>query len=134
MYFTSYFHMFKYMVSCSRYFTVWITYQPLLVHLLYASTCFEHSILKIWRSKFYYTAPVIITNVGGRPVHRLREDCARDGYLQVWQYQMLYNTILTSRCWENCAPNMYSSIIYYYKKIFSLNRLNTNIIHRRTVS
>ena len=25
----------------------------------------------------------IITNVGGRPVHRLREDCARDGYLQL---------------------------------------------------
>jgi len=34
--------------------------------------------------------------------HRLREDCsplstcAPDGHLQVWWYQMLYNTILTS--------------------------------------
>ena len=26
------------------------------------------------RSKLYYTAPGIITPVGGRPVHRLRED------------------------------------------------------------
>ena len=34
-------------------------------------------------SKLYYTASVIITPVGGRPVHRLREDCARDGHLQV---------------------------------------------------
>ena len=38
----------------------------------------------IRRSKFYYTASGIITPVGDRPVHRLRED------------QMLYNTILTS--------------------------------------
>jgi len=27
------------------------------------------------RSKLYYTASGIITHVGGRPVHRLREDC-----------------------------------------------------------
>ena len=30
--------------------------------------------LVIRRSKLYYTASVIITPVGGRPVHRLRED------------------------------------------------------------
>ena len=38
--------------------------------------------LIIRRSKLYYTASGIITPVGGRPVHRLREDCARDGHLQ----------------------------------------------------
>ena len=34
--------------------------------------------------KLYYTASGIITPVGGRPVHRLREDsiCAQDGHLQ----------------------------------------------------
>jgi hypothetical protein len=32
LYFTSYFRLFKYMVSFSRYFTVYITYQPPLVH------------------------------------------------------------------------------------------------------
>ena len=38
--------------------------------------------LIIRRSKLYYTASGIITPVGGRPVHRLREDCAPDGHLQ----------------------------------------------------
>ena len=40
-------------------------------------------VLIIRRSKLYYTASGIITPVGGRPVHRLREDYARDGQLQV---------------------------------------------------
>jgi len=54
-------------------------------------------VLIIRRSKLYYTASGIITPVGSRPVHRLRADstCAPDGHLQVWWYQMLYNTILT---------------------------------------
>jgi len=26
----------------------------------------------------YYTASLIITHVGGRPVHRLREDCSTE--------------------------------------------------------
>ena len=42
-------------------------------------------VLIIRRSKLYYTATGIITPVGGRPVHRLRED-----------YQMLHNKISTS--------------------------------------
>ena len=41
-----------------------------IISLLYASTCFEHYVLFIRRSKFYYTASGIITPVGGRPVHR----------------------------------------------------------------
>ena len=44
------------------------------ISLFYASTCFEHYVLIIRRSKLYYTASGIITPVGGRPVHRLRED------------------------------------------------------------
>jgi len=44
--------------------------------LLYASTCFEHYVLIIRRSKLYYTSSGIIKPVGGRPVHRLREDCS----------------------------------------------------------
>ena len=35
------------------------------------------AMLIIRRSKLYYTASGIITPVGGRPVHRLREDWAR---------------------------------------------------------
>jgi len=30
----------------------------------------------------YHTASGIITPIGGRPVHRLREHCAPDGHLQ----------------------------------------------------
>ena len=63
-------------------------------------------VLIIRRSKLYYTASGIITPVGGRPVRRLREYCAPDGHLQVWRYQMLYNTILTPWWWAHSARNM----------------------------
>ena len=39
--------------------------------LFHASTCFEHHVLIVRRSKLYYTASGIITPLGGRPVHRL---------------------------------------------------------------
>ena len=39
------------------------------VSLFHASTCFEHNVLIVRRSKLYYTASGIITPVGGRPVH-----------------------------------------------------------------
>ena len=42
--------------------------------LFHASTCFEHHVLIVRRSKLYYTASGIITPIGDRPVHRLRED------------------------------------------------------------
>jgi len=59
-----------------------------IISLLYASTCFKHYVLIIRRSKLYCTASGIVTPIGGRPVHRLREDCsplstgAPDGHLQ----------------------------------------------------
>ena len=43
-----------------------------IISLLYASTCFEHFVLIIRRSKLYCTASGIITPVGGRPVHRFK--------------------------------------------------------------
>ena len=59
-----------------------------IISLLYASTCFEHYVLIIGRSKLYYTASGIITPLGGRPVHtctraHVLSTCARDGHLQV---------------------------------------------------
>jgi len=44
------------------------------ISLFHASTCFEHHVLIIRRSKLYYTASGIITLIGGRLVHRLTED------------------------------------------------------------
>ena len=46
------------------------------ISLFHASTCFEHHVLIVRRSKLYYTASGIITPIGGRPVRRLREDCS----------------------------------------------------------
>jgi len=62
-----------------------------VISLLYASTCFEHYVLIITRSKLYYTASGTITPVGGRPLHRLRD---------------YNNTILTSWWWAHSARNM----------------------------
>ena len=72
------------------------------ISLFHASTCFEHHVLIVRRSKLYYTESGIITPIGGRPVNT----CARDGHLQVWWYQRLYNTILTSWWWAHGARNM----------------------------
>jgi len=86
------------------------------ISLFYASTCFEHHVLIIRSSKFYYTASGIITPVGGRPVHS--PTCAPDGHLQVWWYQMLYNTILTSWWWaQQCSKHVeaYNKLIVKQK-------------------
>ena len=40
-----------------------------IISSFHASTCFEHHVLIVRRSKLYYTASGIITPVGGRPVH-----------------------------------------------------------------
>jgi len=45
-----------------------------IMSLFQAFTCFEHHVLIIRRSKLYYTVSGIITHIGGRPMHRLRED------------------------------------------------------------
>jgi len=39
------------------------------ISLFHASTCFEHYVFIIRRSKLHYTASSIITPVGGRLVH-----------------------------------------------------------------
>ena len=39
-------------------------------------------VLIVRRSKLYYTASGIVTPAGGRPVRRLRGECAPDGHLQ----------------------------------------------------
>jgi len=45
--------------------------------------------------------------VGGHAVHSPLSACAPDGHLQVWRYQMLYNTILTSWWWaQQCSKHV----------------------------
>ena len=38
------------------------------ISLFHASKCFEHHVLNVGRSKFYYTVSGIIIPIGGRPV------------------------------------------------------------------
>ena len=65
--------------------------------LLYASTCFEHCVLIIMRSKLYYTVSGIMTPVGGRPVCRSREDC------EVYYMPLkVSSTMCSSSCVQNC--------------------------------
>ena len=47
-----------------------------IISLFQASTCFEHMCSPSGGQKLYYTVSGIITPIGGRPVHRLREDLA----------------------------------------------------------
>ena len=57
--------------------------------LFHASTCFEHKVLIIRRSKLYYTASGIITPLGGRPVHgtaTYRCDDTRGCIIQFWPH------------------------------------------------
>ena len=42
----------------------------LTISLFHASTCFEHHVLIVRKSKLYYKASGIITPTGGRPMHR----------------------------------------------------------------
>ena len=44
------------------------------ISLFHASKCFEHYVLIVRRLKLYHTASGIITPIGGRPMHRLREE------------------------------------------------------------
>ena len=42
-----------------------------IISLFQASTCFEHHVLIVRRSKFYYSVSGIVTPIVGRPVHGL---------------------------------------------------------------
>ena len=54
----------------------------LLSCLLYAYTCFEHMCSSSGGQNCVIQHLVSSQSVGGRPVHRLRADCAPDGHLQ----------------------------------------------------
>ena len=72
------------------------------ISLFHASTCFEHHVLIVRRSKLYCTASGIITPIGGRPVHRLREDCSSQSFLIVADNSMdLYQLLLFFTLFSN---------------------------------
>jgi len=78
-------------------------------------------VLIIRKSKFDYTASGIITNVGGRPVHRLRDD----GHLQSVTIPdaVLYNfdlLMMSTKVLETCRGIYWT---YYKTRICALLRL-----------
>jgi hypothetical protein len=54
-----------------------------IISLFQASTCFEHMCSSSGEKNCIIQHLVSSHSVGDRPVHGLREDCARDGHLQV---------------------------------------------------
>ena len=62
--------------------------------------------LIIRRSKLYYTASGIITPVGGRPVHRLREDSYHQE-IKIVLYSIWYHHTETSE-WSKTAKIQFS--------------------------
>jgi len=68
------------------------------IKLFHASTWFEHQVLITRRSKLRYTASGIITPIGGRLVHRLRE---RERETATYRCD---DTHLVQRLREDCSP------------------------------
>ena len=53
-----------------------------IMSLFHASTCFEHTCSSSGDQNCTIQSLVSSHSVCGRPVHRLREDCAPDGHLR----------------------------------------------------
>ena len=102
-----------------------------IMSLFHASTCFEHHVLIVRRSELYYTASGIITPVGGRPVHRLREEYIKiywDIYKDIQKYiemhgqqnilkNSLYDYKLQQRCrWVLQSSGMLNSVFFVVMK------------------
>ena len=54
---------------------------PFIVSIFYYCTCFEHYVLIIGKSKFYYKESGIVKPVHSRPVHSPLSTSAPDGRL-----------------------------------------------------
>ena len=65
------------------------------ISLFQASTCFEHMCSSSGGQKLYYTVSGIITPIGGRPVHRLREE------LYVPPILILFTAAPRRLCWTD---------------------------------
>jgi len=81
-------------------------YNKFIIHLyMFRTLCAHHQEVKIvlysiwnhhtcrWTSRAHVET-------------RLLSTCARKGHLQVWWYQMLYDTIFTSWWWAHSVRNM----------------------------
>jgi len=77
----------------------WCTKLCFIISLLDASTwsehcCAHHQMVKTVLYSIWYRHTCRRPS-GAQVGRRLLSTCAPDGHLQVWRYQMLYNTVLT---------------------------------------
>ena len=77
-----------------------------IINLFQASTCFEHHVPIVRRANCIIQHLVSSHSVGGSPVHSPLSVCAPDGHLQVWWYQMLYNTIWPPNDKHMCSKHV----------------------------
>ena len=74
---------------------------------MFRALCAHHQEVNLYE---YYTASGIIIPVGGRPMHKLREDSSLNLCTgrspKVWWYQIQYNKILTPDDKHNSARNI----------------------------
>jgi len=64
------------------------------ISLFHASTCFEHHVLIIRRSKLHYTASGMVTPIGGRLVHRSSLNLCRCGTQEHIRYHTCNHSFL----------------------------------------
>jgi len=71
-----------------------------IISLLYSSTCFEHY------CAHHQEVKIVLYGIWYRHTCRWPSH-APDGHLQVWRYQMLYNTMFTSWWWaQQCSKRV----------------------------
>ena len=96
LYFTSYFHLFKYMVSFSRYSTVCITYQPPLCVCVYI-----YKNLKLYLTDICYTW-IIVRLQSFYTVHRkLHSDIDMLSMWHMWERNETHTQFWLKRLKEN---------------------------------
>ena len=123
------------------FFDLLLTVQHLSIFILVINQLDAHNLFysKFISCPYLFRAPcarrqdvkIVLYNIWHHQTCRL-PFCARDGHLQVWWYQMLYNTILTSWRWARGARNMQRhEINLLYNKFCASSCLITKIkIHR----
>jgi len=85
------------------------------MYLLHSCTCFEHYMLIIRRLNFTDAASGIVNSVSGRPVHRLRENCSANEYVEECNKYSVKYSKCASRFSLSKIVNFVLSLGYFFK-------------------
>ena len=111
---------------CLSNWPTWCTKSSFIISLLNASTCFEHYVLIIRRSKLYYTAPGIVTPVLYNKfiicLYMFRTLCAHHQEVKIVLFSIWYrhtckcyiiSLLYASTCFEHYVLIIRRSKLYY---------------------